>query len=401
MPRLWPRCALLLARLMDASDVTIALRDGGGKLEMQRFAPATTPAARATSEALLAEVLATNHVVVRTDGDRADIGVPIRFGRTLHGAIGALGAAAFDEHAVALLESCALYAGARISNDGVRSAHSRYEPLASTDPLTGLANRRRFDAVLETEWKRAGRERLPLVLVMIDIDYFKAFNDTYGHPAGDRCLQQVARTLRACAITTPATAFVEQRTFLEESLSLSRAHGNDTQINTSLTTLAELEFRAGRRTLALVYGRDSIRFAEASGRDDLLAFSHVNHAFYAIANGDVATGRRSAEACLRISMQRRFAEYLSWSIQALAAVSVAEGDAKRAARLIGFCAARAGTKHAPRKAHSSAEHMNDVLTRDVRVLLDEAEFSREAAAGAELDEAAAAGQALAERVTSA
>ena len=64
------------------------------------------------------------------------------------------------------------------------------------DGLTGLANRRRFDAALENEWQRAMRTQKPLALIMIDIDYFKGFNDIYGHQAGDDCLKKVAACLR-------------------------------------------------------------------------------------------------------------------------------------------------------------------------------------------------------------
>jgi|FLOH01.1.fsa_nt_gi diguanylate cyclase (GGDEF)-like protein len=64
--------------------------------------------------------------------------------------------------------------------------------LAINDGLTGIYNRRYFDEVLTTEWKRAKREKLPLSLVMLDIDYFKKYNDTYGHQAGDECLVKIA-----------------------------------------------------------------------------------------------------------------------------------------------------------------------------------------------------------------
>ena len=64
------------------------------------------------------------------------------------------------------------------------------------DGLTGLANRRRFDEALENEWQRALREQQPLSLIMLDIDYFKEFNDIYGHQAGDDCLKKVATCLR-------------------------------------------------------------------------------------------------------------------------------------------------------------------------------------------------------------
>jgi diguanylate cyclase (GGDEF)-like protein/PAS domain S-box-containing protein len=72
------------------------------------------------------------------------------------------------------------------------------ETLALKDSLTGLYNRRHFGEQLDREWNRARREQLPLSLLMIDIDRFKDFNDTYGHLAGDRCLSAVAEAVRRC-----------------------------------------------------------------------------------------------------------------------------------------------------------------------------------------------------------
>ena len=67
--------------------------------------------------------------------------------------------------------------------------------LLSTNSLTGIANRRRFDDALEREWRRCRRAGAPLSLLMIDVDHFKAYNDLFGHQRGDDCLRQVARLL--------------------------------------------------------------------------------------------------------------------------------------------------------------------------------------------------------------
>jgi len=71
-------------------------------------------------------------------------------------------------------------------------AESKLEELATTDALTGLRNRRKFDQTIEHEWQRALRHRSPLSLLMIDADHFKAYNDTHGHQAGDQVLVGIA-----------------------------------------------------------------------------------------------------------------------------------------------------------------------------------------------------------------
>lgn len=69
------------------------------------------------------------------------------------------------------------------------------ENLSSLDGLTGIPNRRRFEEFIEMEWRSAIREKQIISMIMIDIDFFKAYNDTYGHIAGDDCLKQVAKAL--------------------------------------------------------------------------------------------------------------------------------------------------------------------------------------------------------------
>jgi diguanylate cyclase (GGDEF)-like protein len=79
----------------------------------------------------------------------------------------------------------------------LREANQRLEAMSVTDSLTGLANRRQLDDRLEAEWQRGVRTGDPLSIAMIDVDYFKPYNDHYGHLAGDSCLQRVAEALQA------------------------------------------------------------------------------------------------------------------------------------------------------------------------------------------------------------
>jgi diguanylate cyclase (GGDEF)-like protein len=97
-------------------------------------------------------------------------------------------------------------AGLRLANEQLEKANidleqkvqqrtKQLELLSNLDGLTGIANRRKMDDYLNHEWKFALRNRQPLSLIILDIDFFKNYNDTYGHPAGDACLKKIVKAL--------------------------------------------------------------------------------------------------------------------------------------------------------------------------------------------------------------
>jgi diguanylate cyclase (GGDEF)-like protein len=91
---------------------------------------------------------------------------------------------------VSFVLSVALFLAREISRRA--RAEDKLEELATTDALTGLRNRRKFDIEIDSEWRRATRHRMPVSLLMIDADHFKAYNDTFGHQAGDEMLVGIA-----------------------------------------------------------------------------------------------------------------------------------------------------------------------------------------------------------------
>lgn len=95
-----------------------------------------------------------------------------------------------------LLQRDEAYRALRVSQQQLLDTNLMLQRLMNSDGLTGLSNRRHFDEYLELEWRRAMREQQQLSLLMIDVDYFKAYNDSFGHLAGDEALRQVAEAIR-------------------------------------------------------------------------------------------------------------------------------------------------------------------------------------------------------------
>ncbi|MCK9373305.1 MAG: diguanylate cyclase [Sulfuricurvum sp.] len=131
------------------------------------------------------------------------LGIPVFNGTTLVGEIGlANREGGYDSTIVEMLKPLAKTCGqiivARQEKEALARAQHQLKELANNDGLTGIPNRRRFDEYLQQEWRRAAREDVALVLIMIDIDFFKLYNDRYGHLAGDECLKKFAAILKNC-----------------------------------------------------------------------------------------------------------------------------------------------------------------------------------------------------------
>ena len=90
----------------------------------------------------------------------------------------------------------------KAAEDKILKLQKELESLSYTDSLTGIANRRMFDRIFDVEWSKARAGGEPLSLITLDIDFFKQYNDSYGHPQGDLCLKQVAGLLEDTAART-------------------------------------------------------------------------------------------------------------------------------------------------------------------------------------------------------
>jgi diguanylate cyclase (GGDEF)-like protein/PAS domain S-box-containing protein len=101
-----------------------------------------------------------------------------------------------DGAAIGMVETFTDITERKRAEEELQRANRKLELLASEDALTKLSNRRIFDDYLEKEWRRQARTRKSLSLIMCDVDFFKKYNDTYGHQAGDSCLRVVAQTIQ-------------------------------------------------------------------------------------------------------------------------------------------------------------------------------------------------------------
>ena len=167
-----------------------------------------------------------------------------------------------------------------------------------TDSLTGLANRRHLDAVLDTELRRAVRSRKPVALILFDVDYFKSFNDAYGHPAGDKCLQHMARAMQAAvgrpsdlvaryggeefAVLLPETAeegaleVAERIRVAVQALEIPHATSRVSRVATISAGVAALVPPPGtENSLLLAHADSALYAAKGTGRNRCCRFDHM------------------------------------------------------------------------------------------------------------------------------
>jgi diguanylate cyclase (GGDEF)-like protein/PAS domain S-box-containing protein len=168
----------------------------------------------------------------------------------------------------------------------LEAANDRLEELAAHDPLTALANRRRFEEVIESEHRRAKRFLAPLSLVAIDVDYFKAYNDTYGHPAGDACLKAVAKAVDG-AIRRPGD-FAARMGGEEFSVLLPATDAAGASVVATSIHDAVLELRLAHIKSPTGFVTISVGVATALSADDSsvpMLFRAADNALYAAKRG--------------------------------------------------------------------------------------------------------------------
>jgi len=169
-------------------------------------------------------------------------------------------------------------------------AERKLEELATTDALTGLKNRRKFDSVIESEWRRAMRQKTPVALLMIDADHFKAYNDTFGHQAGDQvlvgiaiCISDSVRRAGDCAaryggeefaVLLPGTSATDAFKVAETVRLKVQGWSDDQTTSTVSCGIASLVPSAGLDWSVLVAAADKALYAaKAGGRNQSVVAS--------------------------------------------------------------------------------------------------------------------------------
>ncbi|MGA7934067.1 MAG: PleD family two-component system response regulator [Kovacikia sp.] len=164
----------------------------------------------------------------------------------------------------------------------LQTANQELQRLANLDGLTQVANRRRFDEYLEQEWRRLQREQSPLSLILCDVDFFKRYNDTYGHQAGDDCLRTIAKALQVAA-SRPADVVAryggEEFALILPSTPLEGAVQVARDIQSGIKQL-QLEHRGSRISPFITLSLGVTTIIPEPGLSSALLVAAADHALY-------------------------------------------------------------------------------------------------------------------------
>jgi diguanylate cyclase (GGDEF)-like protein len=248
-----PRAAAIVAEqaawLLHA-DVAMVVRDDGAVARVVAAAGSAAPQAEqevSVSGALSEALRGGRAAALRVSGS-AEAACPIDRDGAPWGAIAISGPSARTPRRAQ--ERLAPFADLVSLAAATHEDRSRLASLAGTDPLTGLGNRRTFDALLAAEAERAARHDDLLSLVLLDIDHFKGVNDRFGHQQGDRVLMEVGRRLVAIARRGEAIARIGGEEFAW-ILPRTGAEGSEAAAARALSAIADAPFEGvGRLTLS-------------------------------------------------------------------------------------------------------------------------------------------------------
>jgi diguanylate cyclase (GGDEF)-like protein len=187
-----------LLKAADAAEVTLALAGTRGcVVRWRRTRSGFTATDDVVEDAVARAVLADG--LPRLDLNRAY--APLRDDGRVSGAVWMTSRRdVYDDDGLALCDAFAGYLSLALQKAALRERARHLEELTVIDALTGVPNRRAFDAALDREWTRAVRAKRPIAVALLDIDSFKLYNDAYGHPQGDLCLQQIAQACKASVV---------------------------------------------------------------------------------------------------------------------------------------------------------------------------------------------------------
>jgi len=171
------------------------------------------------------------------------------------------------------LQRDAAYRALRESQQQLQKSNFELQRLTNTDGLTGIANRRYFDDYLGAEWKRAKRMQEEIALLLIDVDNFKLYNDTYGHVAGDLVLKQVAKAMEASVVRSSdlsARFGGEEFSVILPTTSIEGARAAGEKVREMVESLQIDHVHSATGTLTVSIGAAAIIPQEEHNRSDLI-----------------------------------------------------------------------------------------------------------------------------------